>query len=285
MPSRDRWSRASSRKDQKISTATPHDKKRPRRVPLIVVGASLALIALAPIVVGGVLLDKHATKTDSNGFYASGFKPFQTTTPAFVTEKLDVGNDGPDWLFRKGRLGTLRVTATRSTAKPVFVGITRQSQAHSYLRGVRHDEIDEIEFSPFSVTTNRHPGAAHADRPAGQTIWTASAVGVGRQSVHWHVQKGNWAVVVMNADGSPGVATRVSVGAKLPFVLWLGIGLVSGGGLLAVGGGLLIVAGARRRAASSTLDAHAVANERPVRKFDGRPGTRCDAVSLVSVLQ
>jgi hypothetical protein len=80
--------------------------------------------------------------------------------------------------------------------------------------------------------------------PTGQTFWTTSAHGSGQQRIEWDVRQGNWAVVIMNADGTPGVKTRFSVGAKVPIILWVGIALVLAGGVVAVGGGLLVVGGA-----------------------------------------
>jgi hypothetical protein len=62
----------------------------------------------------------------------------------------------------------------------------------------------------------------------------------------WPVQKGAWAVVIMNADGSRGVSSGVSVGAKLGFMRSLGIGLLIVGVILAAGGAVAIVMGMRR---------------------------------------
>jgi hypothetical protein len=62
----------------------------------------------------------------------------------------------------------------------------------------------------------------------------------------WPVQKGAWAVVIMNADGSRGVSSGVSVGAKLGFMRSLGIGLLIVGVILAAGGAAAIVMGMRR---------------------------------------
>jgi hypothetical protein len=233
------------------TSETQADRQNGTRLALIVAGASLTIFALVLLGSGGVLVGVHSTKPDRDGFYTSGSHLVSTPTQAFVVRKLDVGTDGPDFLFRKGRLGTLRVTATGTPSEPIFVGITRQGQVDRYLRRVAYDEVEDFDLDPFSITTRRHPGPAEAAPPTTRPIWAASVTGPGRQDMRWHVQKGNWAVVVMNADGSPRVATNVSVGAKLPFLLWLGVGLLIGGAALAITAGWLIVTGSRRAAPTS----------------------------------
>jgi hypothetical protein len=52
----------------------------------------------------------------------------------------------------------------------------------------------------------------------------------------------------MNADGSPGVSANVSAGAKIPWVLWAGIGLAVFGALLAALAARMIYRGSGPRA-------------------------------------
>jgi hypothetical protein len=227
------------------ATTTKPTRSTGRTVALVL-GAVLAVLSLAPLAAGGFLVSVHETERDADGYYATGANPLSTPTSALVSDELDVGTDGPDWLFREGRLATVRVTATGTGEDPVFVGIARTAQVDAYLDGVAHDEITDFELDPFSVTKARHQGIETPAPPAEQPIWAESARGTGAQTIAWPVQQGDWAVVVMNADGSPGVETDVSVGAKVDLVLWLGIGLLVLGGLLAIGGAVLLIAALRR---------------------------------------
>ena len=47
----------------------------------------------------------------------------------------------------------------------------------------------------------------------------------------------------MNADAARGVSSDMSIGAELDSVLWIGIGMLLAGGLLAAGAALAITAG------------------------------------------
>jgi hypothetical protein len=51
----------------------------------------------------------------------------------------------------------------------------------------------------------------------------------------------------MNAGGSRGVAADLSIGAELDPLIWIGVGLLVAGGLLAAAAALAITAGSRRR--------------------------------------
>lgn len=226
-----------------------------RTAPII--GIAVAAVAALAVLAAGIgLVAVHQTQRDADGYYASGSTRLETPTAAFVSDRLDVDTDGAGRLLHGGRLGTIRVTATGSAAEPVFVGIARTAAVDEYLRGVARDEVQDFEIDPWSVTTVRHPGSRSAPAPRSRTFWSASASGPGRQALAWPVEDGNWSVVVMNADGSPGVVTDVAVGAKLPAVLGLGVTLiVLGGGVLAGGAFALLSARRHPRRASSPVPA------------------------------
>src|SRR5689334_1286610 len=228
------------------SVTGPRSSRSGAHIAAVVTGALVLVIAAAALVGGGVVIAADATQRDSDGYYASGVRTLTTPTHALVSNGLDVGTNGPDWLFRQARLGTVRVTASGTVSKPIFLGIARKPLVDRYLRGVGHDEITDFEVDPLSMTTVRRPGSAAAAAPTAKTFWARSASGSGRQTMTWPVQKGAWAVVIMNADGSRGVSSGVSIGAKLGFLHWHGIGLLIAGATLAAAGAFALVMGMRR---------------------------------------
>jgi hypothetical protein len=66
--------------------------------------------------------------------------------------------------------------------------------------------------------------------------------------VEWEPADGSWTVVVMNADGQPGIGVvRTDLGARIPAVVWIALGVLAGGAVLLAGGVLLISSAVRRQ--------------------------------------
>jgi len=212
-----------------------------------VAGAIVGLLALAALIVGGVVLAADNGHRDGAGFHTTGTRHIATPARAVVSDDLDTDLDGLGWIARDGRLGTLRLTATAAPGPRVFLGIAPAARVDAYLRDVARETVTDVDVDPFTMTTSRRPGTRTPPPPATRTFWTASATGAGRQELTWDLEDGRWAVVLMNADAARGVGADLAVGAKLPLVHWIGIGLLAAGiaGLLA--GVALLVAGRRTR--------------------------------------
>jgi hypothetical protein len=211
----------------------------------IVAGAIAALLAAALLAGGGVLLWASTAKTDDGGWWSTGTHRLSTGTRALTTQRLDVGTDAPDWMFDSGRLAQARISAIGH--QPVFVGVGPTRQVDRYLAGIGRAELTDLDLDPFRATFVRRPGPRmDLAAPGGQRFWAASSSGAGRRTVTWPVRRGNWTVVVMNADASPGVSVAMSAGARVPFVHDLGIGLLVAGGVAGLGAAALIGGGAAR---------------------------------------
>jgi hypothetical protein len=125
------------------------------------------------------------------------------------------------------------------------VGIGPAAAVDRYLAGVNRTVISEF----FDDKVRAVPGGASGSAPETQDFWVASDTGSGARIVVWDPTEGKWTVVVMNADGQPGIDVRADLGAKLPAVLWIAIGLLAAGAVFITGGALLIVGAIRRRPA------------------------------------
>jgi hypothetical protein len=207
------------------------------KIALITTGIIAALLAAA-FLTGAVWL--FNANTDSVGYVVSGEQQVETPGYAFASKDLDVNGDW-NWLYDRGP--KLRVSGESS--KPLFIGIARSEEVERYLAGVAHEEVTEFDLETFALTTERQTGATDPALPASQTFWADSVQGTGTQTLEWDGGYGQWSVVVMNADASPGVDADISYGAHIPHLTWIGIGGAIGGGVLVVVAAGLIYLGVR----------------------------------------
>jgi hypothetical protein len=210
------------------------------RVVLIVVGSIAAVLAFCLLAGGCALIAVDQIQRDDDGFLMSPSEDFRTPTHAIVSESADVDTDGAEWAL-DAFLGTVRIRS--ETNRPVFVGIGAETEVNDYLAGVEHDVVTDFEDEP---QYSRTQGGEPENPPEDEEFWAATSSGSGEQTLEWDPENGDWRVVVMNADGSRGVSSEMSIGAELDSVIWIGIGLLAGGALLAGAAALAITAGVRR---------------------------------------
>ena len=223
------------------------------RVAAIVGGALLAVVAVALLALGGVGLWADTTQRDDDGWLRSPAHRFETDSRALTAGGLGLGEFDGDWV---PGLGAIRVSARAEGDAPIFVGIAAEAEVDRYLQGVAHSVVRELRTRGYEGV-ERAGSRVPAD-PASAGIWSASSWGGGEQAVRWKPESGDWAVVVMNADGSPGVAADVRVGARAGWLGEVSLALLVAGGLLGAAAVALIAFGAvgppRRRVAAPTTE-------------------------------
>jgi|HubBroStandDraft_4_1064222.scaffolds.fasta_scaffold14379_3 hypothetical protein len=211
-------------------------------VVLVVVGSVLALVMMGLLAGGGFLMWADQTQRDASGYLTSGTGSLTAPSYAIATSSLDLNFSGRAWPVDQNALGNVRITAATRSDAGVFIGIAPRADALNYLSGVAYDSLSDLQFLPYRVTYAPHDGGAPAV-PATQAFWQAQASGGGTQTLTWTVTPGRWIVVLMNADGSRGVAADVSVGATAPFLFGLALGLLIAGGVVLVLAVLLLTFG------------------------------------------
>ena len=212
----------------------------PGRIAAVVGGAVLGLLALALVVAGGTGIVLDRTQRDGDGFLMTPTETFTTATYALSSRDVEI--DGGDGVAR-GLLGTVRIRA--SSVRPVFVGIAPAPLAEAYLARVEHAVVTDLGRSDTANAIEG--GVAPTTLPADSSIWAASSVGSGEQTLQWEVGTGHWSVVAMNADGSPGVTVDLSLPAEVDALLLVAIGVLALGLVLGALAGGLVSGGLRGR--------------------------------------
>jgi hypothetical protein len=214
------------------------------RVVALVAGVLLLLGAGGTLVGGGTLL--WADRTQRAGdFLMTADARIGTDRYAVTSEPFHLEGAGLDWAVDEV-VGDVRFeVAPVDRGEQLFVGVARSADVQAYLAGVGHAQLRELygrfgSGEPALFTASDQPGGAPARPPAEAGIWTASASGAGVQELTWRPSDGEWTVVVMRVDGSPGVSALVRAGATVPGLGWLIAGLFTAGAVLLALGGLFI---------------------------------------------
>jgi hypothetical protein len=210
------------------------------RIVAVVAGVIVGLMAIFFLIAGAFLTVGYAVTTEDDGYFDTSPKRFGTPTAAITTEEADLTADPapPDvfWEFLDFSV-RFRVVGTDGA---VFLGIGDESDVSSYLGSAAYDEVAEIRPGD-SVRYRSVPGSGTVEPPVDQDFWVAATSGPGAQELVWDVTGGNWVVVLMNPDGSPGVVADVAIGAKSGAVLPVGIAMLGFGLLLFVIAVVIIV--------------------------------------------
>src|SRR3954451_714140 len=224
-----------------MTTQTPaYDPARASRTGRVIGGGILATIGAVVALGAGAILAFGG----SDGTFSSGHRDVSTKTAALVSEpaKVNGTQDVTDVL------GHPRVRISADTVRPdrnLFVGIGPKAQVERYLAGAPIDTVRDFSFEPWNFDKSARQGTAKPKPPATQSFWVAKSAG-STAALDWKVRDGNWRVVVMNADGTRGVATMSEFAVKIPHLATLAwIALIAG--LVMLAGGIALIAVPSRR--------------------------------------
>jgi hypothetical protein len=210
-----------------------------KRVIIIVLG-SILLLGGAAVAVGGSAL---MIVFGSDSTAASGQHRVTSQRVALVAAIDDI-QDTNGFASAVGR-ATLQLNAT-STNRKVFIGVGPAAAVERYLAGAPIDRVTDLEVDPFRLTTRARPGSTSPALPTGQSFWATSDSGTTAR-ISWTISDGNYRLVVMNPDATPGVATNAQATLKVPHLFAIGLAALIGGAVVAIAGLILIIIGVRAR--------------------------------------
>jgi hypothetical protein len=223
------------------------------KVLVVLFGGFLILVGV-PILLGGTaLMGITRSLDDGYGYIGVSGIDLETSTQAMVSTTMHVDEivideiDGPMakyWHPEPGDFIDLKLTLDSNNGKEVFIGIVETSDAAPVFAGMRYDSIIDIDLDhPYDkdpqITYRRHSGDQLECSPADLEIWTTYAYG-DELTLEWEPEEGDYWLVIMNLDGSPGVDVDAGLSVKAPFLGFIGRGLVFGG-LVCFGIGALII--------------------------------------------
>ena len=233
------------------------------RTATLTAGILTLILSLGMLAVGGAIWTGYAAHRDVDGFVESTLVSVHTEHAAVL---LDEAIRGTVEISPADGLPTgtieLRVNATSSTGKPLFVGVAPSEDVRRFLSSVPHDRIVTMDDNGLHVHSEPIDSGSVTDPNPLDVPWIASSSGSVSESVTWDASPGGWSVVIMNDDGSSFVAADVVGAVRSDPLTTVGIGLVLAG-LVGAGIGVVLVLRRSSRAAIASHRADATVAEGP----------------------
>ncbi|HET8529177.1 MAG TPA: hypothetical protein VFL60_09715 [Gaiellaceae bacterium] len=200
-----------------LTLPAPAQPGRTTRIAAIAAAVTALVLALAgaAALAGNVLRDR-------DGYFDTPTETFTSGGHAIAMKSVDI-SDAPQWALDAG-LSSVRVEAHGDHR--LFVGIARAADLERYLRGTAHDDVAGLSYRPFRLDYDHVGGGAPARAPGKEPFWAEWVAGTGRVVLDWKPRPGDWRAVVMNADGSRGVAAELRFGARSSLLWWVGAALL-----------------------------------------------------------
>ena len=222
------------------------------KIALLVIGIILLVGALVLIAGGSGLMWLSQTLENDNALFTPRTIRLKADSYAIMSEPFSIDwydESQGDWWVLHDLVPVTVEGESNDLTKGIFMGIARETDVDTYLSSVRHHETTEWNTDPFDdpeVLYQPHAGESVPSDPTTQTFWEVSVHGDGKKTLEWQPEMGKWVLVIMNQDGSAGIDVDATLGAELPWLFWLGLGLLCAGVVVLVGGIVMIYFAARR---------------------------------------
>jgi len=230
------------------------------RVIAVVFGGLMILVGLPLAFAGTAVMGVTSAMDDGSGYIGvSGFD-FETGTQALVFKDMHVEDmvmnriDSPAmrfWSPRAGDLLKLKFSLQSNNGKDVFIGILDEAHAINYLGAAEYEYVADFEMeSPFEghpyITYQLHSGSEITVSPQSISAWEDYEMG-DDVTLEWEPEGGDYWVVIMNADLTPGVDVETGAGVRMPFLSFIGQGILVGGIICSLIGGVIVYVGVIKR--------------------------------------
>lgn len=213
----------------------------PGKIVAAIFGVLFAPAAVGLLVGGIALIVIHVTARDSDGFVHSPAYEFSTADYALTSGEISLAPLPGDWWPTD--LFDVRLSVESTDGTTIFIGIGPSDEVEAYLGAVARSRVIGLGDRRNEISYRHMGEEAPTAAPGEQSFWVRSATTADQQSITWEVERGDWSLVIMNADGSAGVTANTEFGAKIPVLQWIGIGLAIGGLILGgLAAGLLVIA-------------------------------------------